>query len=181
APAAADRFALHYDATTFGLVPIGDMSIDANLAPDGYQIDATLQSGGMLNWFERTHLTANATGAFANGNVQWATYDLDHHYSKKHRLIALRAGPDGAVQAQITPTYGVWGTPPTSDEQRRMARDPLSTVMAMAVDVNATHRCAGDYPTFDGRWFYLLELGGGEVDHFSGGGYDGPILKCALA
>jgi hypothetical protein len=53
--------------------------------------------------------------------------------------------------------------------------------MAMAVDVNQSHRCAGDYPTFDGRVYYLLELGGGKIEHFEGGGFSGDVLKCALA
>ena len=180
-PAAADRFGLHYQASTLGIVSLGAIVVDADLSPDGYQIDATLESGGLLRWFQPTTLSANATGTFTDGAVHWGAYDLDHHYNKKHRVTSLRAGPDGAITAEITPNYRLWGTPPATEEQRRRSRDPLSTVMAMAVDVNLTHRCAGEYPAFDGRFHYLLELAGGEVAHFEGGGYDGPVLKCSLA
>src|ERR1700755_3115143 len=134
-PAAAERFALHYDASALGFVPLGDMEIDADLSESTYQIDTQLQSSGLMSLFERTNLHGTATGAIENGAVRWQTYDLDHHYSKKHRVIAMRAGPDGSVSQDINPNYRLWGAPPTSDAQRRQSRDPLSTVMAMAIDV----------------------------------------------
>ena len=54
-------------------------------------------------------------------------------------------------------------------------------MVAMAIDVGQTRRCAGAYPTFDGRFHYLLELSGGEIDDFDGAGYEGDVLKCSLA
>ena len=180
-PAAADRFALQYRASTIGILDLGSLSVDADLSADSYEIRVGMQSAGLLNWFERTEIQGSSTGRFQNSGVFWQTYDLDHHYSRKHRVIALRAGDDGAVQATITPNFRLWGNPPANEEQRRRSRDPLSTVMAMAVDVNLSHRCSGVYPTFDGRFHYVLELSGGEVGSFNDGGYDGPVLKCRLA
>jgi hypothetical protein len=54
-------------------------------------------------------------------------------------------------------------------------------MVAMAIDVGQSHRCAGSYPTFDGRFYYALELTGGRLDRFDEAGYDGPVLKCSLA
>jgi hypothetical protein len=93
----------------------------------------------------------------------------------------MQAADDGAVTATITPNYRLWGHPPTSDEQRRHSRDPLSSMVAMAIDVGQTRRCSGSYPTFDGRFHYLLELSDGDIDHFRGAGYEGDVLKCTLA
>lgn len=180
-PAAADRFSLTYEGTALGVLPVGGASLDADVSEEDYQITASLRSGGIAALFERTNLTANASGLIHNGAVVWRSYDLDHRYSRKRRVVALRAGADGAVSAQITPDYRLWGEPPTNDTQRRRSRDPLSSLIAMAIDVGLNRRCTGAYPTFDGRFHYLLELSGGEVDQFEGGGYEGQVLKCRLS
>jgi hypothetical protein len=181
APAAADRFMLNYDGLGLGLVPLGGISVDANVTETDYAITATLESRGLLNLFERTNLRAESSGLIQNGDVHWRTYDLDHHYSRKHRTIAMRMGEDGAMVTTIEPNYRLWGEPPASDAQRRRSRDPLSTMVAMAIDVGQTRRCAGLYPTFDGRFHYLMELAGGEIDDFDAAGYEGDVLKCSLA
>lgn len=180
-PAYADRFSLAYSGAGLGVIPLGEVTVDADLSEDGYAISATLRSGGLLNLFERTDLTASSSRDIRNGAVIWRRYDLDHHYSRKHRVVAMQAGEDGAVTAEITPNYRIWGSPPASDEQKRRSRDPLSTMMAMAIDVGETRRCAGSYPTFDGRFHYLLELSGGRIDHYDHAGYDGAVLKCSMS
>lgn len=181
APAAADRFWLSYNGAGLGLVPLGGIEVDADVDEERYTVTATLQSRGLLNLFERTHLVATSQGVIESGDVRWAQYDLDHRYSRKRRVISMTAGDGGAINAEITPNYRLWGEPPTSDEQRRRSRDPLSTMVAMAVDVGQSRRCSGVYPTFDGRFHYLMELSGGEIDEFNDAGYDGEVLKCALA
>lgn len=181
APAAAERFVLTYEGAALGFIPLGEMNVDADIAEDSYQVSAALRSRGLLDLFEPTNLRASASGLIARESVLWRRYHLDHHYSRKHRTINLQVGEDGAIAAAIDPNYRLWGEPPTSEAQRRRSRDPLSTLVAMALDVGQTRRCAGAYPTFDGRFHYLLELAGGEIDVFEGGGYRGPVLKCALA
>ena len=60
-------------------------AVDADIAEDSYDISATLRSSGILNLFERTNIQANASGLINAGAVRWQRYDLDHHYSRKHR------------------------------------------------------------------------------------------------
>ena len=180
-PAAGDRFSLTYNGYGLGFVPLGGISVDADVGDDSYQVEARLRSSGILNFFERTNLRATSSGAIRDGAVWWRRYDLDHHYSHKHRTIAMSVGDDGAVTTQVAPNYRIWGRPPTSDEQRRGARDPLSSMVAMAIDVGQTRRCSGVYPTFDGRFYYLLELSGGRIDRYDNAGYEGDVLKCTLA
>ena len=181
APAAADRFWLEYNGYGLGLVPLGGIRVDADVDAERYAVTATLESRGLLNLFERTHLVATSQGVIERGAVRWRQYDLDHRYSRKRRVIAMRVADDGAINAEITPTYRLWGEPPASEEQRRRSRDPLSTMVAMAVDVGQSRRCSGVYPTFDGRFHYLMELAGGELDAFEDAGYQGEVLKCSLA
>ncbi len=180
-PTHADRFALSYEGAAFGIIPLGQMVIDADVAVDSYEVSAYIRSGGLLDMFERTDLRASASGIIIAENVLWRRYDLDHHYSHKHRTIGLEVGEGGAIAAEIAPNYRLWGDPPASEEQQRRSRDPLSTMVAMAIDVGQTRRCAGAYPTFDGRFHYLLELAGGEIGRFDDAGYEGDVLKCALA
>jgi hypothetical protein len=140
-----------------------------------------VRSRGILNLFERTNIEANASGLIQSGVVRWQRYQLDHHYSRKHRTINMQTDGGGAVISRIEPIYRTWGDPAATDEQRRLSRDPLSNVVAMAIDVGRSRRCEGAYPTFDGRFHYLLQLTGGDVDAYEGGGYEGDVLKCSLA
>ena len=62
APTAADRFWLSYDGVGLGLVPLGGIEVDADVDTQRYAVTATLQSRGLLNLFERTHLVATSQG-----------------------------------------------------------------------------------------------------------------------
>jgi hypothetical protein len=180
APAAhADRFALTYEGRAFGIVPLGAIVLDFFVDNGRYAARANVRSSGLLSLFERTELEANASGAVIGGDVRWVRYELDHRYSRKHRQIGMRAAPEG-VTAQIEPTYRVWGDPPATEEQKRAARDPLSSMVAMALDVRRDGACTRDYLTFDGRFLYRLELRDARRDHVEAGGYDGPTLHCTL-
>ncbi|MBK8543284.1 MAG: DUF3108 domain-containing protein [Caulobacteraceae bacterium] len=163
-PAFADRFALSYDGFGLGFVPVGGVTVDADVTEDSYDISASLQSRGILNLFERTDIQASSSGAIDANGVRWQRYNLDHHYSRKRRVIVMTAGDDRAISAEIEPNYRTWGDPAATEAQRRASRDPLSNVVAMAIDVGRSRRCEGTYPTFDGRFHYLLQLSDGDID-----------------
>lgn len=179
-PAHADRFALEYDGNLFGIAPLGGITFDISAGAADYDVRATMRTGGVLRWFDKTDINANAEGRIIDGSVRWSTYFLDHLYSGKRRQTSMRLSPDGAYSAEITPNYGDLGSPPATEEDRRTSRDPLSSLAAMAVDVAGTGRCNGAYATFDGLTRYDLVLSGGERRTYDGGGYDGPVLKCRL-
>jgi len=179
APAHADRFALTFKGRALGVLPLGDIVLDFFVDQGRYEARATLQSSGLVSLFERTQLIAESAGDVVSGDVRMGHYLLDHHYSHKHRTIDMRATPDG-VAATIQPNFRLWGEPPASDAQKRAARDPLSSMVAMAIDVKRDGACGRDYLTFDGRFLYRLELRGGEHDRVDAGGYDGPALRCTL-
>ncbi len=179
-PATADRYSLRYDGATMGVLGLGSATLDADVTDRDYQITASLRSGGIAALFERTRIQVSASGLIDAAGVRWRAYDLDHHYSRKRRVVAMRVGEDGAVNSVITPDYRLWGDPRTTPEQQRASRDPLSSLIAMAIDVGRSRRCAGAYPTFDGRFHYRLELSRGEIDDFDGGGFEGQVLKCRM-
>ncbi|MDX2275194.1 MAG: DUF3108 domain-containing protein [Hyphomonadaceae bacterium] len=178
-PAAADRYLLTYSGLALNLVPLGEINVDITITRRGYEANAHLRSSGLMNLFERTDLRAVSRGAIDESGVQWRRYSLDHRYSHKHRTIEMRPTAE-SVRARIEPTYRLWGDPPASDDEKRASRDPLSTLVAMAVDVSRTQRCSGAYPTFDGRFHYIMSLGDGGVERYRGGGFEGDVLECEL-
>jgi hypothetical protein len=180
-PASADRFALTYEGFGLGFVPVGGVSVDADVDEESYDISASIESRGILNLFERTNIQANSSGIINAGAVRWRRYTLDHHYSRKRRVISMSADTQGAITSAIEPIYRTWGDPAATEGQRRASRDPLSNVVAMSIDIGRSRRCEGTYPTFDGRFHYLLQLSEGDIDAYEGGGFEGDVLKCSLA
>lgn len=179
-PAHADRFALEYDGNLFGIAPLGGITFDFSAGTSDYDVRATMRTGGVLRWFDKTDIVAAAEGRIDNGSVRWSRYDLDHLYSGKRRSTSMRLSPAGDFSADIRPNYGHWGDPPATAEDRRTSRDPLSSIAAMAVDAARTRQCAGAYATFDGLTRYDLVLSGGEIRRFDAGGYEGQALRCRL-
>jgi len=179
-PAHADRFALEYDGNLFGIAPLGGITFDFNAGSSDYDVRATMRTGGVLRWFDKTDIVAAAEGRIDNGSVLWTRYDLDHLYSGKRRSTSMRLSSSGEFSADIRPNYGHWGDPPATAEDRRTSRDPLSSLAAMAVDVARTRTCAGAYATFDGLTRYDLVLSGGEIRRFDSGGFEGRALRCRL-
>ena len=175
-PAGADRVVMSFDGSAYGFIPLGRAALDISIDPDSYEVRAQIQSGGLAALFDRTDLSAVASGG-ANG-VVWRRYDLDHSYAKKHRMVALQAS-DAGVAADIRPPFRVSINPPT-EADKKGARDPVSSLVAMGVAVARTGSCAGAYPTFDGRFRYDLILRIEGRGRHQGGGYDGPVLKCKM-
>jgi len=176
-PAHADRVLLTFDGSAYGFIPLGRAALDISVEGDQYRAAAQIQSGGLAALFDRTDLRAVATGE-STPDVGWRTYDLDHSYARKRRVVALRATADG-IDARITPPFRISINPPT-DADKRGARDPVSSLVAMSVSVARTGTCTGVFPTFDGRFRYDLLLRVEGRDRHRGGGYDGPVLKCKM-
>jgi hypothetical protein len=180
APAAqAEHYTLAYRGAVFGILDLGDVTLDIDASHTTYEVAATLRSSALMSLFERTRLRAHAQGRIDEGSVRWSSYSLDHHYARKRRAISMRQTGDG-VEAEIVPNYRLWGDPPTTAEQRLASRDPLSSLIAMSVHAARTHACSGDYPTFDGRFHYRLELRGGEMRRVDDDGFEGYALRCQL-
>lgn len=180
-PAAAQHMTLDYNGSAWGLIGVGGARLEVTLDDDSYAASGTIRSGGIAALFLCTRVDVRSGGAIEpDGDVVWRRYWLRHLYDGVDRHITMR--PTGAsVYAEISPTYpDGWGTPPATDQQRAAARDPLSSLIAMAADVGETRTCQGNYMTFDGRWLYRLEVRGGEVQQSRRGPYRGAMLRCRV-
>ena len=179
APAQAERISLDYAGSAWGLIGVGGAHLEINLEDNSYTASGFVRSGGVAALFLRTRIDVNSAGAIEDGAVRWRRYSLDHMYDGVHRYINMRPNAQTVV-ADINPTFPEWGDPPATDAQKTEARDPLSSLIAMAANVGATRRCQGDYMTFDGRWLYRLEVRGGEIDAIDQGGYRGEAMRCRV-
>ncbi|MGE3303681.1 MAG: hypothetical protein AB7M12_11265 [Hyphomonadaceae bacterium] len=178
-PARADRFSLEYDGYALGLAPIGKVSFDITVGDGLYEAAAGMRAGGLLGLFQQQSIAAAARGQIVDGAPIWQSYLVDQQTEKKRRRTTLIAAPEGPA-VTMEPAFKVWGDPPASTEQKRAGGDPLSAILKMSIDAQQQRACSGVYPVFDGRYYYLLSLAGGDVAQFDDGGYDGPILRCAL-
>lgn len=177
--ARAERYLLRFDGSAYGIVPLGDATIDLGMSADGYVSAATVRSGGLAVLFDRTEIRAQSEGAADGAALTFRRYQLDHSYARKRRLIDMSPTPDG-IEAAITPPLGDPMEIRPTDAQKLGARDPLSSLTAMAAQVAATGSCAGVFPTFDGRFRYDLIVRIEGRDQHVGGGYDGPVQKCKV-
>lgn len=176
APAHAERVLMNFDGSAYGIIPLGRAALDISIDLDQYQAGAQIQSGGLAALFDRTDLRAASAGV-ANP-VGFRTFDLDHAYARKRRVTSIRA-TETSIDSLSTPAFRVSVDPPT-EAQKREARDPLSSLVAMSAAVGRGGTCEGRYPTFDGRYRYDLVLRVEGRDRHAGGGYDGPVLKCRM-
>lgn len=180
-PANAQRISLEYHGAAWGLIGVGGAQLEIDLDDDSYAASGMVRSGGIAALFLRTRIDVRSTGDIdEGGDVAWRRYWLDHMYDGVHRHINMRLSEAG-VHADINPTYpDGWGDPPATNQQKAAARDPLSSLIAMAADVGETRSCQGDYLTFDGRWLYRLEVREGALDMIERGAYVGPAMRCRV-
>jgi hypothetical protein len=174
------RLLLEYDGGAYGVIPLGRATLDLSLDADGaYRAGATIRSSGLAALFDTTRLEAEALGRVQSSVLGWTNFRLDHAYARKRRVTYLQPTADD-VAAMITPTFSDAGNPPPTPAQRREARDPLSSLMAMAVQVGMSGRCDGTFPTFDGRYRYDLTLRRVGEGRFEAEGFDGRVQRCRI-
>lgn len=173
----AERYLLDYRGSAFGFLTLGDARMDLSIEDDGYTAVAHLRSAGLAALFAPTRFDVSSAGLLENDIVRWREYSLNHRYKRLDRVVSMHP-TETSVAAQIHPAFASWGNPPATDEQKRNARDPMSSLVAMSVDVGRTQQCRGGYLTFDGRYLYVLQLSGGERERYRSGGYEGPALHC---
>lgn len=177
APARAETYRLSYEAAVLGVVVLGTANYEVSATPSRYAVRANLRTSGLARLFDQTEITATSTGSLSGAAISWARYDLSHAYASKFRRTQMNRSTSG-VTAEISPTYGDMGRPPTSAEQRSGSYDPLTGVFALGRQIGAARACRGAVLVFDGRQHYRLSVSPKGQGQFNGGGYQGPALNC---
>jgi hypothetical protein len=181
APASAETVRLQYEAVVLGVVTLGTSSYEVTYDAGRFSTRATVQTAGLARLFDNTNVTATSSGSMSTAGPAWSSYNFQHSYANKSRRVELlRTGT--AVQANVNPRYGNLGDPPASQAQQSASFDPVTGLFALGRRVAATGGCSdAAVLVFYGLSHYRLAAGGGTRGTYSGGGYDGPALRCSLS
>ena len=160
-PAAADRFALTYDGCGLGFVPLGGMTRRCRSSPtDSYDITrdvALARSAQSVRAHQHRGDVVRADRrrrrALAHATISITTTAASTASSR------MRAGDDGAItrrRSRRTTASGAIRRRAKNNAAARAIRSrPWWRWRSMSA---SSRRCSGVYPTFDGRFHYLLEL-----------------------
>lgn len=151
------RYSMRYKGSFVGL-ELGNAHIIANLAGKQFTMaGAVKNSGGIGGLLQPNNILVSSAGVHDPKAIIWKTYHLDHTYSEKnkHRNIDMN-NKNGKVQVFAEPGFGPPGPNPVTSDQKRTARDPLSTLFAISRHVALTRSCAGTWPVYDGNIRYDL-------------------------
>lgn len=180
APAArAETYRLNYEAAVLGVVVLGTARYEVAVTPTRYAVRANVQTTGLARLFDRTEITATATGSVSGATIGWTRYDISHSYAEKFRRISLNRS-SGAVAATIDPGYGDMGRPAATVAQQNSSYDPLTAVLVLGRQIGAARACTGAVLVFDGRQHYRLAVSARAQGAFNSGGYNGPAVACTF-
>lgn len=177
--AAAVQFELEYEAAIHTVVVLGKAQLRGQAGASAFSFSGGLQTTNFGALFDDTRLTVASNGTASTGALRMNAYSLVHNYAKKSRRTILRRGPAG-VQPTAIPAYKDLGDPPASLAQINASNDPLTSILALAIEVGRSRACQGRASVFDGRQHYALSLRAATRGTYRGGGYSGDALICRM-
>ncbi len=178
------HLALNYDIYVGGLRTL-NISYDALLKQDEYDMKMALKGRGVLDWWFSWTMKAFSEGKVAEGAIVPVRAGADSSWSGKRRQTRITYVSNGLPKVEITPTpEDAEKRPKVPAELRREARDLAGAVLAALTRVGRTGRCDVREPVFDGRRRYdlLLEhLGEDRLEASRYSPFAGPALRCRVS
>ncbi len=176
--AASERvLAIEFAGSVLGLRLVR-AEIHADVTGDEYVARSLFRTTGLARFFEASQIEAASGGTISAHGLTPYTYAHDDQGEKKRRVISFDYRVDDVV-VSVDPPFGDLGEPPASAAQRREALDPVSAMLAMAMDGGATP-CARTVPVFDSRLRYDLVFKPLGADVVRTRAYEGPAHKCEV-
>ena len=158
----------------------GRAIIDARITPESYAVDSRVTAAGILDWFVDYSSTLNSRGKITGNGVKPVYYQALDDEGRKNRMTKITYRPDH-VDVDVEPPYGNWGDPPASPEQKLESVDPMTALVLMAMNAQATPEdpCQGTVPIFDGKGRYNLHMSlHRHVNKLDAKGWKGPAFIC---
>lgn len=176
--AAQDSFTLQADYTgSVWAIPVGRVSLSAEIEPDGYQARSQVDAAGLAALFTDIRIVSQVEGDLVEGRASPARYAHDEYNKNKHRRIDM-SFEDGVARSVAAPDFSNWGEPPASEADRAGATDPMSAVLMLSQSMSGRDECSGTIPVFDGRLRYDLELRHRGREQVRTRGWRGEALVC---
>lgn len=159
---------------SYGIVPVGTMDATFRVDADGYAVDASFGTGGLVELVRSTEGTASASGSFEGGPE---AFSLRYSYGdrSREREIAFRGAEVADVTLTPPPRQDDDRTPPTPAELEG-AVDPASALLVRAA--SGAEACRRTVRVFDGRTLVELALSASRTKPFRAGDWRGDVQVC---
>ena len=181
-PLAAHRSAaaqLGYRLYVLG-VPVGDGTLDVDLAPSAYRLTLRFHTTGLVEMVAGDRVDEHTNGKFENGRPAPLEYGSNGHLHGQDRVVDLTWRDGTPIVTAIAP--------PNETEREDvpgvlLARtvNPLDAIVLLLHQAAATGRCEGSVRAYDGRRLQLLEArtaGEDDIPRSSRSSFFGRGLRC---
>lgn len=158
---------------------VADIVVSSQFAEGDYQASARFTAAGLAALFTDADIEAGVSGYREGARLRPWRYSHLNHASNKNRIVGIDF-PDGVATPDINPPFGNMGEPPASEDERRGAADPLSTLLSVGLGAaaNGDSLCSGTLPVFDGRARYNLRFEDGGTDRVRTRAWSGEAVVC---
>lgn len=179
APAVAAQGVTVQYAGSVMIFQVADIVVSGVFEEDTYRASARFTAAGLAALFTDADIEAGVSGYRVGGQLQPWRYSHLNHASSKGRVVGIDF-PEGVATPNIEPPFGNMGEPPASEDQRRGAADPLSTLLSVGLGAVAAGDtpCEGSLPVFDGRARYNLRFEYGGRDRIRTRAWSGRADVC---
>src|SRR5687768_11630163 len=121
-----------------GGVPMGTAAMTARIEGDSYKASSRLETQGIVNRFWQSKIETASHGKIGDGRVRPITYDsFQSRQSGRRQEVTLSFDENGPVGIVANPPYDLNRAPPVTDEDKRHALDPLSSVLFLTTSTEA--------------------------------------------
>lgn len=151
-PTALDWFVEIY----FGGLRIGAIEVDTSWNQQGYEMDAVLNTQGIIEFAIDSHYTTMSEGVFDRRKVSPRLF-ISHYRSEEENMSSLLIFDSlGPTNFESDPPFEA--RYPVSEEQQRATLDPLSALLYVIVGTSADDEapCGRQVPVFDGMYRYNI-------------------------
>ncbi|MBE7636652.1 DUF3108 domain-containing protein [Sneathiella sp. P13V-1] len=139
---------------------MGTFQTEFNQLNDSYSIKAVAKSNRKLDWFFTWDAVASSEGKLSGNKI----LPSEHRYQSKWK--DEQRGAEILFQTAAPPKYELTGKKPNNPKKSTplkhvelmKAVDPLTAIMAATFKLESDGKCNGQYPVFDGRRHYEINL-----------------------
>jgi Protein of unknown function (DUF3108) len=180
--AQADALHATYRVSLIGL-PIGAVSLYAELTPTSYAIAGDAKLTGLAKIVTNARGASAGTGAIVQGRVSPASFATTASSSNMTRTIRMALSGNAVTAIEISPPFqDKPDRVPLGPEDKRGIVDPVGAVILPAPlsgPILSPAACNRTVPIFDGYTRFDINLSYVGERTVSAKGYDGPVVVCA--
>jgi len=160
-----------------------DASIVLDLGRDGYMVEVSAQTQGILGTLFPWRTLARSDGKLNSGEAQPRTHRQTGTWRGEDRAVSLYYDGSGSVLTEVRPPDDPDEREPVPPELVSGTTDPLSAILSVAGAVALGRGCSATVPVFDGRRRYDLTfqaMGSRNLPPNRYSVFSGPAVQCQV-